>query len=250
MIDLKSDQEIKIMVEAGKRLKKVVAQLTPQIRSGLTTAQIDKIADRLITQAGGEASFKKVKGYYWATCIAINEQVVHTPPSERIIKDGDILTIDIGLFYRGFHSDYADTIIVGGTKDKRLHKFLTVGELTLKKAIEQFKLNKYLGEVSKVIESEIYGYGFFVIKQLTGHGVGKKLHEDPYIPGYLDRHSNDTPLIKQGMVVAIEVIYSMGTEEVEYEDNNNWSLVTKDGSLSACFEHTVAIIGKDTIILT
>ena len=250
MIELKTNEEIRIMEEGARRLKIVLVKLKPSIKPGITTKQINEIADKLIKKVGGEASFKKVKGYHWATCLSINEQVVHTPPSPRAVKDGDLLTIDIGLYYQGFHCDYADSFIVGRADDPRLTQFLKVGKETLVKATKKFKKNNHLGDVSHTIEAEINGHGYFVIKQLTGHGIGRQLHEDPYILGYLDRPINKTSLIKPGLVVAIEVIYSMGSEEVVYKEGDKWSLVTKDGSTAACFEHTVAITDKDTVTLT
>jgi len=250
MIDLKSEEEIKIMQEGGRRLKKVVGELLPTIKSRMTTLTIEEKADSLIKKFGGEASFKKVKGYCWATCLPVNEQVVHTPPSDKVLKNGDILTIDIGFYYQGFHTDYAISLVVGGSKDSRLNKFLQVGRETLAKAIKKVNENGRIGEISQLIEKEIYGHGYFIIKRLTGHGIGRQLHEDPYVLGYLDRPVSETPLIKKGLVVAIEIIYSLGSEKVIPEDDDDWSLVTKDGSLAACFEHTVAVTGKDTVILT
>lgn len=249
MIELKTIEEIEIMKESGKKLRWVVTKLRSTVKPGITTMAINDQVDRLIKETGSEASFKKVKGYRWATCLSINEQVVHTPPSQKVVKQGDLLTIDIGLIYKGFHTDYADTITIGQSIDGRLNKFLQVGKKALKKAIEQFKTGNHIGNVSAAIEDEIYGHGYYVIKQLTGHGIGRQLHEDPFILGYLDRPTNRTPLIKKGMVVAIEVIYSQGTEEI-ITDKDGWSLATKDGSLAACFEHTVAATDENTIILT
>ncbi|PIV09461.1 type I methionyl aminopeptidase [Candidatus Roizmanbacteria bacterium CG02_land_8_20_14_3_00_36_15] len=249
MNHLKSAAEIKTMTEAGRRLKQVVTQLKPYIKEKISTKEIDSIADSLIRKLGCETSFKKVKGYRWATCLSINEQVVHTPPSDRVLKKGDVFTIDIGVCYRGFHSDFSDTFVIGDTPTPKQKEFLRVGKTTLMKAINQCKENNYIGDISATIEQEIYGHGYFVIKQLTGHGIGRRLHEDPYVFGYLDCPVEKTPLIKKGLVVAIEVIYSLGSEEVVSE-NGGWSLVTKDGSLAACFEHTVAVTGKNTLILT
>lgn len=250
MINLKTEREIRVISEGGRRLKKVVSELKIYIKPGLTTYKIDQLADSLIKKYGGEASFKKVKGYCWATCLSINEQVVHTPPSSRMIKQGDMLTIDIGLYYQGFHTDFAETFIVGKTKDGQLKRFLQVGKDTLTKAISQFRENNHIGDVSQAIERGIYGHGYFVVKQLTGHGIGKQLHEDPYILGYLDRPILKTPIIKKGLVVAVEVIYSLGSTEIISEKGDDWSLETKDGSPAACFEHTVAITNRDTTILT
>ena len=250
MIKLKSPQEIAIMQEGGKRLKEVVRTLKKQIKKGITTKVIDEEAERLIKLAGGESSFKKVADYYWSTCLCVNEQVVHTPPSDRKLKEGDLFTIDIGMFYQGFHTDYSDSFIIGTTNDNKVKRFLEVGKTALNKAIDQAKPGNYLGKISEAIEKEIYGNGYFILKDLTGHGVGKTLHEDPFIPGYLDKPVYKTMKLKPGLVIAIEVIYSMGSERIAYEKGNNWSIISSDKSLSACFEHTVAITDKKGFILT
>lgn len=250
MIKLKTDNEIAIMAKGGAKLRKVVAALLKTVKPGITTEAIDKLAESLIINEGGESSFNKVKGYKWCTCLTINEQAVHTPPSKRIVKNGDMLTIDIGMFYQGFHTDYSTTFIVGDKKDKDTEKFLKVGSETLVKAIKEAKAGKRLGEISNVIEKEIYGNGYFILKELTGHGIGRELHEDPYVFGFNQRPIEKTMIMKPGLVIAIEIIYSMGSEEIAYEEGNSWSIVSADLSLSACFEHTVAIMEDKTIILT
>ncbi len=249
MIELKTPEEIKKMKEGGQRLKEVVKRLIPQIKVGVTTESIDKEAGKLIVKEGGEPSFKTVPGYFWNTCLTVNEQIVHTPPSARILKEGDVVTLDIGMLYQGFHTDYAQTVIVGEKVEAKKKHFLEVGKIALAKAIKEARVGNRLGKVSQAIEKEIYSNGFFVIRDLTGHGVGRKLHEDPFVPGFLERSLEKTPLIKEGLVIAIEVIYSMGTEDIAHEGGNEWSIVTADGSLSACFEHTVAVTAKGAQIL-
>lgn len=250
MIDLKSNEEIEIMKEGGKKLKKVVEELLPLIEVNVTTEEIDKEAEKLIRKYDGYPSFKTVKNYRWSTCLPVNEQVVHTPPSKRKLKSGDILTLDIGMLYKGFHTDFATTIIVGNEDDKEKKYFLSVGEKALYSAIKQARAGEKLGKISAAIEKEIYSAGFRVIKELTGHGIGSNLHEDPYVFGYQYQPIEKTPLIKPGLTLAIEVIYSQSTEKIAYENGNSWSIITSDGSLSACFEHTVAITENETFILT
>lgn len=250
MIHYKTEEEIQIMTECGAKLREAVRLLLPTVKVGQTTQEIDKRAEKLILSQGAEISFNKVKGYSWSTCLPINEQVVHTPPGTRVLKKGDVLTIDIGAYYRGFHTDYATTFVVGGTADPKIEKFLKVGKDTLDKAIEQARVNNHLGDISRVIEEGIYSNGYHIMEQLTGHGVGRELHEDPFVPGYLDKSVEKTLKIRNGLIVALEVIYSMGTEHIANEKGDNWSIVTADGSLSACFEHTVAITDKNTFILT
>ena len=216
----------------------------------ITTKKIDEKAEELIKKQGGSSSFKTVPGYSFSICSPINEQIVHTKPSNRILKDGDILTLDIGMLYKGWHTDYAITKIVGGqSKDEKINKFLKTGEETLYLAIKKVKIGNRLGQISEVIEREITGNGYFIIRELTGHGIGKKLHEDPYVFGFVDRPINKSVLIKKGLVIAIEIIYAIGTGSMIYE-KDNWSIITKDRSLSACFEHTIAVTDQGSLILT
>ena len=251
MIHLKEDKEIKIMQEGGKILRQVVAELKKNvIQVGITTLEIDNQAQKLIKKFGGQISFNKVKDYYWATCLPINEEIVHSPPSKRVLKKGDVLTLDIGVYFRGFHTDFADTFVVGETKDKKIKRFLEVGKETLNQAMKKLKKGGRLGEVSEAIEQNITRHGYFVVKKLTGHGIGRSLHEDPYVFGYLARPIEQTELIKPGLAVAIEVIYSMGTEEMVYDRDHPWIIKTQDNSLSACFEHSLVVTDKDTVILT
>jgi len=250
MINLKSDQEIGVMAESGKRLKAVAKDLTPLIKAGITTLEIDEKAEELIKKQGGESSFKTVPGYLFSTCLTVNEQIVHTKPCKRVLKNGDVLTLDIGMLYKGWHTDYAITRVIGGeSKDEKINKFLKIGENTLYLAIKEAKIGNRLGQISAVIEREIKGNGYFVIKELTGHGIGRQLHEDPYVFGFIERPISKSLLIKKGLVIAIEIIYAMGTENMIYEADN-WSIATKDRSISACFEHTVAVTDRGPIILT
>lgn len=250
MSNLKTQEEIEIMKEGGRRLRKVVSELMPAVTVGVTTGEIDKKAEYLILKYGGKPSFKKVPGYHWTTCLPVNEQIVHTPPSKRVLKNGDVVTVDIGMYYKGFHTDYADTVIVGEKRDKKTQHFLDVGKKALYKAIDQARVGNKLGHISRVIEKEIYGNGYKILKNLTGHGIGRDLHEDPYVFGFLDKPVEKTASIKSGLVIAIEVIYSMGAEDFKHESDDEWSVVTEDRSLSACFEHTVAVGDKKTMVLT
>jgi len=250
MINYKTKQEIEIMKQGGKKLKRVVSQLLGFVKTGMTTGEIDCEAERLLKKEGAEPSFKKVKGYFWSTCISINEQVVHTPPSKKVIKLKDVITIDIGAYYKGFHTDFSTTFVVGDKGDNKTTKFLKTGEDALYKAIKKATFGNRIGDISKTIQQEIYGNGYFIMKQLTGHGIGRELHEDPFIPGFLNGSIDNTTIINEGLVIAIEVIYSEGTEEIKTESGSKWSIVTADGSLSACYEHTVAITDKTTVILT
>jgi len=250
MIDYKTEQEIKIMEEGGKKLRRIINQLIKEVAVGMTTEMIEKRARDLIKKEKAEVSFNKVKGYNFATCLPVNEQIVHTPPSKRVLKKGDLLTIDMGVYFKGFHTDCAETVVIGRKEQGEIKKFLDTGKEALKKAINKVKNGNYLGDVSLAIEETVRGKGYFIIRQLTGHGIGRNLHEDPFVLGFLDQPIDKTLKIKPGLVLAIEVIYSMGSSEMAYEKNDFWSIVTKDSSLSACFEKTVAVLKNKTLILT
>ncbi|MEX1052510.1 MAG: type I methionyl aminopeptidase [Patescibacteria group bacterium] len=260
MINLKSNEEIAIMADAGKRLRRVVKDLKTFIKPGITTNQINKKAEQLIIAEGGEPGFKKVDDYEWAICIPVNEQIVHTPPSDRKLLDGDLLTVDIGLYLKGYHTDFATSFIVGPTSSlnrlgttlgaSEVEKFLNAGRDTIDKAIKQARVGNHIGHISKTIQDGVEGKGYSVSDTLVGHGIGHKLHEDPLIPGILQGKIEKTPIIKAGMVIAIEVIYMMGNKNVELEKEDDWSIKTSDDSLSACFEQTVAVTEKGPVILT
>jgi len=250
MIHLKTPTQIESMKKGGIILQKVVAELFPLIVGGMSTLEIDQRAEKLILSYGGQSSFKRVDGYSWTTCLAINEQTVHTPPSKRVLKDGEVLTVDIGVYYEGLHTDFADTFVIGGKTDTKTQHFLDIGKNALETAVSFVKKGTYLGEIGKHMEEHITSEGYFILKELTGHGVGKELHEDPYVMNYLDRPVEKTYKIEPGLTIAIEIIYSMGTEKIAYEPTVPWSIITKDRSLSACFERSIAITDKDTFILT
>ena len=250
MVKLKTPEEIEIMKTGGEKLRNGVAELTPRITEGVSTNDIDKWAEELIKGQGGESSFKRVPGYHWTICCPINEQVVHTPPSTRKLKDGDVFTLDIGMYYKGFHTDFAKSWVIGKPKSPEYISFLETGKDILTRALSQIRTEKYLGEISDFIHEEITKRHYFILRELTGHGIGRDLHEDPSVPNYLDRPVQKTMKIVPGLVVAIEVIYSMGTEEIAYEKDSEWSIRTQDNSMSACFEHTIAVTDTNTIILT
>ena len=250
MITYKTDAEIEIMRVGGEKLRVVMKELVPQVRAGMTTNEINRLAEKYIKEQGADISFNKVEGYKWAVCVPINEQVVHTPPSNRVLKNGDVLTIDIGAYYKGFHTDHAIALVVGGKTTPEIDRFLRVGREALTLAIEQAKVGNRIGHISQAIEKKVTGAGYTIMKQLTGHGVGHELHEDPFIPGYLTKKIEKTLEIKPGMVLALEVIYSMGSGDIAYEKGQDWSIITADKSMSACFEHTVAITNKNTLVLT
>jgi len=250
MILYKTHEEIEVMKEGGAILKEVMKEVVATVRSGVTTSSLDTYAEELIRKAGAEPSFQKVPGYMWTTCMPVNEQAVHTPPSQYVLKKGDVLTIDMGVYVKGFHTDHATTIIVDNEEDAKKKEFLRVGYETLEAALPQFQEGEHLGTIAHFIEKEITKHGYHILKDLTGHGIGKGLHEDPYVYNYLDRPVKKTLKIRNGLVIAVEIIYSMGSEQIAYEKGNKWSIISSDKSISACFERTIAIYDKRTFILT
>ncbi len=236
------------MIEAGRKLRKVVNELKKLLKAGITTNEINQKAEKLILKEGGYPSFKRVKNYHWVICTPINEQIVHTPPSSRKLVKGDVLTIDIGLEFQGYHVDYAESFLIE-KQDQQIEHFLEVGRLALKKAIDKAIVGNYLGHISQAIEEEVKKNNYFVNRYLVGHGIGKKLHEEPLVPGFLDKPITQTLRLSEGLALAIEVIYAMGSDQIAYEKDNHWSIITKDKSLSACFETTVIITKRSPLIL-
>ena len=257
MISIKTEDEINIMQQGGKILAWVMEETIKKAKPGITTKDLDKFAEKLIVKQGVKPSFKMVKGYKWATCICVNDCVVHGVPNQYRLKESDILGIDIGVFYQGFHTDMARTLRVRNQKPKtknqkleEIDKFLETGRMALKKAIKQAKAGNRVGHISKAIQNTVEGAGYSVVKTLVGHGIGKRLHEDPQIPGFLREKIKDSPLLKKGMTIAIEVIYNQGSNEIVLEKSDGWTVLTQDGSLSGLFENTIAVTEKGPIILT
>ena len=257
MILIKSPEEISIMKVGGGKLWTILQILLSQAKAGVSLTTIEKNARNSIQKAGGVPSFMTVKGYQWATCLCLNEQVVHGIPSAYILQEGDVLTIDVGMEYKGLHTDTAWTKIIQNSKFKIQNqeykqklRFLKTGEEVLKKAIGVAKAGNRVGHISQIIEQTITSSGYDVVRSLTGHGVGKKLHEEPMIPEYLDKPIEKTPLLTPGMTLAIEVIYAMGKGAIVYPNQDGWTLAAKDRSLTAVFEKTIAIEESETFVLT
>ncbi len=248
MIDLKTPGEIAIMHEGGKKLGSILENLLEYSAPGVVLTDIEKRANELIEKVGAVASFATVPGYRWATCLCVNEVVVHGIPTQYVLKDGDILTIDIGLLYKGFHTDTAGTKIIGVSKKNE--EFLRIGKLALDRAIAQARTGNRIGDISAVVQETIEGAGYSVVKSLVGHGVGRQLHEEPQVPNYLRGSVSNTLPLQEGMTIAIEPIYAMGRGEIVYENDDGWTLATRDRSLASVFEHSIAITGEGPIILT
>jgi methionyl aminopeptidase len=253
MIHKKTVQEIEIMRDGGKRLGNVLAQLLAFAQPGISLVEIDKKAGELIAGYSAVPSFTTVKGYKWPTCLCVNENVVHCIPTKRILEDGDILTIDVGLIYKGFHTDTAWTKIVGtdtSAEKESKEKFLQVGQLALSEAIKLATIGTHIGTMSASTQKIIESAGYSIIKSLVGHGVGKELHEDPQVPNYVRGDYRNTYQFRGGETVAIEPIYVMGKPNVVYEKNDGWTIATRDRSLAAVFEHSIALTQNGPLILT
>jgi methionyl aminopeptidase len=253
MITAKTPAEIEIMKTGGQRLGKILDQLLLMSKPGIALTEIEKKAKELITEAGGTPSFMTVGDYKWATCLCINDEVVHGIPSERKLVNGDLFTIDVGMIYQGLHTDTAQSIVVADAGHKLSEstvRFLQTGKKALKNAIAQAKSGNRVGDISKAIQDTLEPAGYGVVKLLVGHGVGKTLHEEPQIPGFLKTDISRTPQLKDGVTIAIEIIYAQGDGSVVYANDDGWTISTKDGSLSAVFEHSIAISGDNPIILT
>lgn len=246
-VTYKSQGEIAVMAEGGEKLSKILRTVLDQVKPGVNTLKLNQLAEEEISRRGGESSFKKVPGYHWATCIGLNDEVVHSIPlQDKIVKSGDLVKVDLGLVWKKFHTDIAVTVEVGS---RRQSDFLSTGSKALEKAIAAAVIGNRVGDISLAIEEMIKGAGFTPVKVLTGHGIGRALHEDPMIPCILKGKAKDTPLLKAGMTLAIEVIYNEGGAEVVLEPDG-WTIATKNGKMSGLFEKTIAITEKCPLVLT
>lgn len=241
-------EQIEIQKKAGKILSEVMVDLMQFTKAGVTPLEIDDLATKLITEKGGFPGFKKVHGYKYATCISVNETVVHGVPGSEKLKKGDVVSIDSGVFLDGFHTDITETVCIG-MPSVDVKKMLEVGKKTMFKAIAKATVGNRIGDISSQIEREVKSSGYSVIRGLIGHGVGRDLHEDPEIPGYVDMPRGKTPQVQPNMVLAIEVIYSSGKNDV-YLGTDNWTISTRDGSLTSVFERTILVnpSGPPTIL--
>lgn len=246
----KNDQnKINAMKSAGFTLGTILCELLKLSVAGVSLKEIEALAMAKILQVGGKPSFTTVGNYKWATCLCVNDVIVHGIPTEYVLKDQDLLTIDIGMLRDGFHTDTAWSKVIGIPK-KDVKQFLDVGEKALFAAIDMAKAGNRVGHISKSIQDVVSTYGYGIVRSLVGHGVGKTLHEAPQIPGILKATIEKTPLLVEGMTIAVEVIYTMGSPKMVYVNDDGWSIGTKDGSLTAVFEHTVAITDKEPLVLT
>jgi len=241
------EYKIESMREGGKNLGRIKKELSFFSKPGVTFEQIESEAQRLIKKAGMLPSFSTVPGYDWATCIMKNEEVCHGIPKNKVVKDGDIITIDIGLINNGFHLDTTITFPVGEV-DNQIKHFLEIGKKSLKKAIQRAKIGNSVYDISQAMEKPLKKNGYGVVFQLTGHGVGEELHMEPAIPCVPSRSDKNIKLY-EGQTLAIENMYTMGSPVLK-EGSDGWTYRTIDGSISGMFEESVLITKKGPEILT
>ncbi|MBN8210806.1 type I methionyl aminopeptidase [Bacillus sp. NTK071] len=246
MIICKTPRELDIMREAGKIVALTHQELQKHIKPGITTKELDTIADRFIRQLGAIPSFKGYNGFTGSICASVNEELVHGIPGDRVLAEGDIISIDIGAKYKGYHGDSAWTYPVGtiSEEDERL---LKVTEESLYKGLDEAKAGKRLSDISHAIQAYAEAEGFSIVREYVGHGVGQDLHEDPQIPHY--GPPGKGPRLKQGMVLAVEPMVNLGSRYVRTL-SDNWTVVTTDGKNCAHFEHTFAVTEEGYEILT
>jgi len=248
---MNTQDKIAAMTEGGAILSKILTEALSHTTAGMTTATIEQRIAHEMDAAGAQPSFKTVNHYPYYSCVGLNTEVVHSLPNpKKVIKKGDLVKIDTGLIWQGWHTDMSWTAQIDQNgKTVFDTDFLIAGKLALKEAICQCRLGNHIGDISQAIENRIVSFGYQVVKQLTGHCIGKKLHEKPYIPGYLSQEINQTPELTTGMTLAIEIIYSQGNGRIVIE-NDGWTISTQDAKMSALFEQTVAITNDSPLILT
>jgi methionyl aminopeptidase len=251
MATLKTKDEIKAMTQAGKEASRILKILREASRPGVTTAELNDLAENEIAKVGMKPGFKTVRGYQYAICTTPNDQVVHGLPGDYVLGSGDLVSIDLGVMNEGLHTDTAISFEVRDSGEDEINKenarFLEVGEKTLWAAIKLVKDGAKVGDISALIQDRIESAGYNIVKELTGHGVGYALHEDPLIPGFGKKGTG--PTLKEGMTIAVEVIYTMGHPEVGLLPDE-WTIVTQDGSLAAVFEHTLLVGKQGPVVLT
>ncbi|MBF0521528.1 MAG: type I methionyl aminopeptidase [Candidatus Omnitrophica bacterium] len=245
-IGIKSKQEIAILRDAGKILSAIVESLKRSLKSGMTTREIDALADSLIRKYNVVSAFKGYRGYPGNVCVSVNEEVVHGIPGAKVIKDGDIVSIDAGIIYREYYSDMAVTVGIG-TIDPVLQKLIETTQSSLSLGIEQARAGNHLFDISHAVQNKVESNGFSVVREFVGHGIGRHLHEDPEIPNFGEPHEG--PILEEGMVFAIEPMVNVGDWRTKIL-NDGWTVVTADRKPSAHFEHTVVVLKKGAEILT
>ncbi|GMW01594.1 MAG: methionine aminopeptidase [Candidatus Hydrogenedentota bacterium] len=237
MIAVRSEDEISVLREADQMVAEVLATLVNRVEPGVSTGELDAQADAMIRELGGKPSFLGYQNYPKSTCISVESEIIHGIPGKRKLKAGEIVSIDVGVHYRGYHGDAAITVACGEVDEDR-RRLMEVTDLALSRAVAAAKAGNFLVEIGRAVQTTCEAAGFSVVRQFVGHGIGTRLHEDPQIPNYVTRERG--PRLRAGMVLAIEPMINMGTHRVRMLDDG-WTAVTADGKPSAHFEHSVAV---------
>lgn len=246
MIVCKSAAEIQRMRPAGRLVAEVLAELRAAARPGVTTADLDAMAERRIRNAGGVPAFKGYHGFPATICSSVNNEVIHGIPSNRVLEPGDVVSIDVGAVLDGFYGDSAITVPVGEVSTQAA-ELLRVTEEALYKGISEARTGRRISDIGHAVQQHVEAHGFSVVREFVGHGIGEKMHEEPQIPNYGEPGRG--PRLVEGMVLAIEPMVNAGKPAVKVL-KDGWTAVTRDGSLSAHFEHTVAVTAHGPEILT
>ncbi len=246
MIILKTPQEIEVMREGNRVLALLFEHLKPMIQPGITTAELDREAELFIRSNKAVPAFKGYNGYPATLCTSVNEEVIHGIPGARRLAEGDIISIDVGTIHEGFYSDASRTFPVGAISKQARH-LMEVTEKSLHAGISKAVAGNHLYDISEAIQKVVESAGFFVVREFVGHGIGRSLHEDPQIPNFGKKGTG--PVLREGMTFAIEPMVNAGTWKVSIR-NDGWTAVTADGSLSAHFEHSIAITANGPVILS
>ena len=247
MIQIKSQREIELMREAGRILDQTRQMLKEHIKPGVSTYHLDQLAEKFINNLGATPSFKGYHGFPGSICASINEVVVHGIPSKKkVLKEGDIITLDFGVNYKGYHADSATTYPVGNISPE-LEKLLEITEKSLYIGLEQAKPGNYVSDISHAIEAFIKPYGYGIVEEFTGHGIGRELHEEPFVPNF--GKPKEGPILKPGMTFCVEPMINLGTKNVRVL-TDNWTTITTDRKPSAHFEHMIVITESGYEILT
>lgn len=236
------------MKEGGRKLAQIRGNLMRKVAVGVSAWEIEEEAGRQIEKAGGVPSFKMVPGYSWSTCVNVNEGVVHGIPSKDVVfAKEDVVSVDLGMYYEGYHTDTSDTVYLG--RREEIKRFLKAGQEALKAGIANARVGGVVGDISRGIEQTLKKYGLNPVKSLVGHGIGKNLHEDPYIPCFVSGARVEREELFEGMALAIEVMYSAGSAEVVGEADG-WTIRTKDGKIASLYEDTVMLTRDGVLVLT
>ncbi len=246
VITYKTKEEIEVMRSAGKIVAETLDMVSKALRPGITTGELDELVEDFIRSHDAEPAFKNYHGYPASACISINEEVVHGIPGKRVVQEGDIVSVDVGSIYEGYYGDGARTFGIGEISEDKA-RLLEYTQKCLAAGIDKARNGNKLGQISAAVQQMAESHGYGVVRQLVGHGIGRKMHEEPQVPNF--GSEQDGPMLRSGMVIAIEPMINMGTYDVKTMPDG-WTFVTADGMPSAHFEHTVAITDNGPDILT